>query len=147
LIALAPFVVLHSALLGIYGRDANDPTLAAVPFQGLFDRFPWGQAELEEIYTVVLPGLVALAMVVVIVRRVTPATLALGLNVLGLIVLLPKESYESYTASGRISLGVVVAFVAGIPALSPARRAVAVALPAVLWLAPWDFWSSFAFLS
>jgi hypothetical protein len=138
-IAFAPFVVLHGLLIGEYGRDApGDPTLTLIPFQGLFGRLPWGPVEFEEIYAVVAPSLVALVLTLVLVRRITPGTVALTLNVVAFVVLLPKASYVEFVASGRIALGVVVAFVMCIPSIPVRYRALAVALPALLWLAPWD---------
>ena len=148
LIAFAPFAVLHGFLLSEYGKDPpGDPALTFVPFQGLVARTPWGPAELAEIYSVVVPALAALVLTLLLVRKLTAWTVALVLNVLAFVVLLPKQSYEEFTASGRITLGVVVAFVACIPSIPVRHRAIAVALPTIFWFAPWDYWFGFAFVA
>ena len=53
---ISPFVLVHAFLLAEYGSNPKgDPTLTLIPFQGLFGRLPWGAAELEEVYAVVVP--------------------------------------------------------------------------------------------
>jgi hypothetical protein len=84
-----------------------------------------------------LPALLALLTVVAFVRRPVASVLALALNVIVLVVLLPRRSYEDYLTSSRIMLGVTVAFVLCVPELPARWRPALVALPAVLWLAPW----------
>ena len=61
----------------------------------------------------------------------------LATNVLVLVVLLPEPSYVDYNASGRIAIGVVLAFLLCLPAVVAAGRLAQAWIVAVLWLAPW----------
>ena len=73
--------------------------------------------------------------------------LPLALNVLVLIVLLPEPSYATFQSSGRISLGVVVAFALCLPDLPNQRRTASVVAPALLWFTPWYDFFPIAFIS
>ena len=146
-IAFAPFVLVHAFLLAEYGSDPKgDPTLTLIPFQGLFSRLPWGDAELEEIYAVVIPSLVALALTLVLVRRLEAWTLALAAERDRV-----RRSAAGPLVRGLRRLGKDHARGANRvhhvhPAIPPRHRAVAVALPALLWLLPWTTWLGFGTL-
>jgi hypothetical protein len=138
-LGLGPYVLLRLGLwawLGAWDTE-REPRLEPVPFLGILEDWPLDRVELEQIYAVVVPSVLALALVAVTARRLTPATVALAANVLGLVVFLPAPSYAEIVASSRIALGVVVAFVACLPLVRGADRLLVAAVPAVLWLAPW----------
>src|SRR5262249_50772876 len=102
----------------------------------------------EQLYSVVLPGLLVLAALVLFLPRPKlPLALPLALNVLVLVVLLPKASYATFQSSGRITLAVVLAHLICPPHLPAAFPALAIILPAVLWLAPWDTFFPIAFIT
>ncbi len=138
-IAVLPYVLFRVFLrlwLGEW-QSTREPRLETLPFRGILGDWPLDRLALQQVYAVVLPSLLALAIVVLAVRHVGPLVAALAANVLALVVFLPAESYAEILASGRIMLGVIVAFVACLP-LVPARDRVVFALvPAVLWLSPW----------
>ena len=54
-----------------------------------------------------------------------------------LVVLLPEPSYADYDASGRITIGVVLAFLIALPAVVAAGRLAQAWIVALLWFAPW----------
>jgi hypothetical protein len=138
-VALGPYAVLRLALwawLGVLDTE-RAPRLEPVPFRGILENWPLDRVELEQLYSVIAPSLLALAAIALLVRRITPAVAAMVANVLGLIVFLPTLSYAEIVASSRIALGVVVAFVACIPLVSRTDRVLVATVPAILWFAPW----------
>ena len=140
-IAMAPYVLWRAFVklwLGAW-TSTREPRLEPFPLRGILGDWPLDHRELEQLYAVVLPSLLALAIVVLVVRHVGPLVIALAANVLALVVFLPTPSYAEILASGRIALGVIVAFVACLPLLPKRDRAVLALVPAILWLAPW-YW-------
>jgi hypothetical protein len=138
-VAVGPYLVVRLALwawLGAFDTE-RAPRLEPIPFRGILENWPLDRVELEQLYAVVGPSLVALALIAVLVRRVGPALVALAANVLGLVILLPEPSYAEIVASSRIALGVVVAFVACLPLVPRADRILVAALPAILWFSAW----------
>lgn len=132
-----PYVALRAALwirLGSPG-DARAQELEPVPFGGLLAQWPWSTLTLEQVYAVVAPALLAVALALA-VRAPRQSLAALGANVLVLVVLLPEPSYVDYAASGRIATGVVLAFLLCLPAVL-ARHLPRAWLVMALWLAPW----------
>ena len=120
---IVPYLLLRAGLWAWLGSpgDAEAQKLELVPFGGLIAQWPWNALTLEQIYAVVTPALLALAITVV--ARVPRAALALvAVNVLVLVVLLPEPSYVDYDASGRITTGVVLAFLLCLPAVVAAGR-------------------------
>lgn len=65
-----------------------------------------------------------------------PELLALVLNVLVLVVFLPEASYADYLASGRITTGVVLAFMLCLPRVVADHRESEAWPLFVLWLMP-----------
>ena len=61
----------------------------------------------------------------------------LAANVLVLVVLLPEPSYADWDASGRITTGVVLAFLLCLPAVARAQRLAQAWVLVVLWFSPW----------
>jgi hypothetical protein len=120
--------------------DAGFPAsarLAAYPFQGLRGQGSLDRASFEQLYAVAVPALVAGVVAAVTVRRATVGLLALLVNVVLFVALLPPGSWDGYEASGRIALGVVVAFLLCLPTIAASGRAGWAWAVAVLWLAPW----------
>lgn len=138
-LALGPYVLLRLGLwawLGVFDTE-RAPRLEPVPFRGILENWPLDRVELEQLYGVVAPALLAVGLIALFVRRIGPAVVALVANVLGLVVFLPEASYAEIVASSRIALGVVVAFVACLPFVPRADRMLVAAVPAILWFAPW----------
>jgi hypothetical protein len=138
-VSVAPYVALKIALevwLGSWGQTMSR-NVELVPFRGLADQWPWSDYTVQQILAVVAPGLLALALAWWATRRVTLELCLLAANVLVLVVLLPATSYVNYLASGRITAGVVVAFVLCLPAILSAGRVAQAWLAVALWLAPW----------
>ena len=120
-VAVLPYLALKLGLgLWLDGAGAPVGALELVPFRGLLDLRPFNRLALEQVYAVVAPALLAAAAVAIAAgrRRVSVAPLALWLNLVPYVVLLPAASYAEYAASGRITLGIVVAFVACMPLLA-----------------------------
>jgi hypothetical protein len=140
LTALLPYVILRLLLLAWLGSSGSSPEaarFAIVPFGGFLSHWPLSRTLLEQLWGVVLPSLVALALVAWFTRRLGPSLLALVLNVAVLVVFLPTPSYDSLTASARITLGVVCAFLACLPLIPSTARAEVALVVAVLGMAPW----------
>jgi hypothetical protein len=139
-LAVLPYV-LWKVGLGIWLSSAGTPEatrLSPWPFGGLLAHWPLNRLLVEQLYSVVLPSLVAALAALVHLRRDPFALAAICLNVLVLVVLLPDPSYDDYKASGRITTGVLVAFLASLPLLVQRRASPAwIWLPLVFWLAPW----------
>jgi hypothetical protein len=138
-IAVAPYVLVRVfvKLWLATWTSTREPHLEPVPLGGILGDWPLDRVALEQLYAVVLPGLLALAIVLLVVRHVGPLVVVLAANVVALVIALPAPSYAEIIASGRITLGVIVAFVACLPLLPQRDRVVLALLPAVLWLSPW----------
>jgi len=137
--SLFPYVALRIGLLAWLGRDGS-PDAARfpwVPFGGLFSHWPLNRILLEQVWSVVIPSLVAVILVALFTRRLGPSLLALICNVLVLVVFLPTPSYESIVASSRITLGVTCAFLACLPVIPAQQRAQVALAVALLAMAPW----------
>jgi hypothetical protein len=134
---LAPYAL---ARLGLYLWLGADPPAEArydlIPFRGLITHGSSRADLFGQVAAVVAPAFLALALVAMLVRRISPEVLVLALNVL-LITLLEKSSYAGFHASGRIAMGVLVAFLLCLPLVRrPTRTGVALLL-AMLWFLPW----------
>ncbi|MFL5964759.1 MAG: hypothetical protein ACJ757_17935 [Gaiellaceae bacterium] len=138
-IALAPYVAVKVALavwLGSWG-EAQAAKLEALPLLGLVRQWPWSDYQVQQILAVVVPALLAPIVVWLATRAVTPELCLLIVNVVVLVLLLPKPSYVNYLASGRIATGVIIAFLLCLPALLQKGRVAQAWLPIALWLLPW----------
>ena len=136
--AVVPYLALRAGLWVWLGSPGNARAqgLELVPFGGLAGQWPWSTLTLEQLYAVVAPALIASALA--IVAHVPGKVLAmLGANVLVLVVLLPEPSYADYDASGRITIGVVLAFLIALPAVVAAGRLAQAWIVALFWFAPW----------
>jgi len=138
-LSFAPYVALKIGLaLWLHSIGAARATrLEPLPFLGLIRQWPWADPHVQEILSVVLPGLLAVAVAWRAIGELTPAMLALIANVLFLVVLLPEPSYVGYLASGRIAIGVVLAFLLCLPELFQRGRYTEAWIVLTLWLLPW----------
>ena len=141
-LAFGPYIWVRIVLYAWLGSDPppGAPSFSWPPFSGLSGHAT--QFQYEQLLAVVLPGFLALAAAALFLHGARKwLILPLALNVLVLIVLLPESSYATFQSSGRITLGVVVAFAAlCIPDFPDRRRTAAVVAPALLWFTPWyDF--------
>jgi hypothetical protein len=138
-VSLAPYLAIKVALaawLGSWG-EARAAQLESVPFLGIVHQWPWSDFQVQQLLAVIAPALLAPVVVWLGTRRVTPELCLLVVNVVVLVLLLPEPSWTGYLASGRITTGVVVAFLLCVPALLERGRVAHVWLPIVLWLLPW----------
>jgi hypothetical protein len=112
--------------------------LTLIPFGGLLGQDPFGAGEILEFFVAVLPACLALILMVLAVPRFTPALLALALNVFALIVFLETPGYDHAFGLLRIALGVPMAFVLGLVAVSSERvRSRLIVLPVLFWSVSW----------
>jgi hypothetical protein len=129
-IAAGPYVAWRLVVylsLGSWG-NAEATAFELVPFGGAI-----GQHWLL-VLLIAAPALLAVA-VVVVRGSVSAQTVALVLSVLVLVVFLPRPSWGGYAATGRISTGVVLAFLLCLPQLR--RRGIAALTPVMLWQCGW----------
>jgi hypothetical protein len=138
-LAVGPYVALKIGLaLWLHSAGAARATrFEPLPFLGLVRQWPWADPHVQQILSVVLPGLLAVVVAWRAIGELTPAMLALIANVLFLVVLLPEPSYSGYLASGRIAIGVVLAFLLCLPAILRSRRYTEAWIVLTLWLLPW----------
>ena len=139
-IAFGPYIWVRITLYAWLGSDPppGAPSFSWPPFSGLSGHAP--QSQYEQLLAVVLPAFLALAAATLLLRGSRKwMILPLALNVLFLIVLLPESSYATFQSSGRISLGVVVAFAALCPELPVRHRTAAVVAPACCRSRPGTF--------
>jgi hypothetical protein len=138
-VPFAPYVAVKIALavwLGSWG-EAQAAKLEPLPFLGLVHQWPWSDYQVQQILAVVLPALLAPVVVWLATRTVTAELCLLIVNVIVLVLLLPKPSYAGYLSSGRIASGVIVAFLLCLPAVLKSGRVGQAWLPIALWLLPW----------
>jgi hypothetical protein len=139
LLALGPMVAYSAFLwawLGSPGTSAPG-NFTPVPFLGLVQADHWQLSrQPPQVIGVIVPALIVAAVAVAAWRarglRVELACLLA--NVLLFVVLLGPNPYRSYTSSGRVAMGVVVAAVLAIPAfaaLGPRPRAALVVAAAL----------------
>jgi hypothetical protein len=133
-----PVIVWRLVLPSLVGGPPPESALSAIPFAGLLERRPYDDEETLQLVAVVLASVLAVALVALFVRRLTPATIALGLNFVMLVVFLGEWGWREFVGSGRISYGVVLAFVFCLPAIQPsARRLLISVMPACAWAFGW----------
>jgi hypothetical protein len=138
--AVLPYAALRlflAAWLGTSGSTPEAARFALYPFGGVLDHWPLDRGLLEQSWAIILPALLAVVLVAGLTRRLGPSLLALGLNVLFLVVLLPSPSWDAIIGSARIALGVTCAFLACLPLIPAAQRGQVALGVAVLTLAPW----------
>ena len=144
-LALGP-LALYKLLLLLWlgaGHDVGIP-LAHLPFQGLWHWHYWEPAsQMDEIWSVVIPALIAAAVgLYALYRRVVrPELLLLLLNVLIFVVFLQADAYIEVQASSRVTTGVVLAALLCLPALTAvAPRRAWFWVCSTLWLLLVPFW-------
>jgi hypothetical protein len=139
-ISALPYLALRTVLKGVYGTwfDYGVRQVSLVPFANYVTALDDdGSPLLLLLLSVVAPGLLALAIVAYGVRRVSTPLVLLGANVLVLVAMVPAPSLDDYLAAGRITTGVVVAFVVALPSARGSRARALVWVPILLWLLPW----------
>jgi hypothetical protein len=142
--SLLPYLSYRFVFLNLWLGNAGLPAQVRptpVPFGGIFHYFPWGGVELQRVYAVLVPGTFCVALALTALLRGTraPEVWALLVNALLFVVLLSAAAYMDYASAGRISTGVVLAFLLSLPALTrvfPTTRAW-MWLPTIAWFAPW----------
>jgi hypothetical protein len=142
--AFLPVVLYREVFLQHWLGSAGLPASlrpVAQPLSGITHYLPWDTTSIKQVFAVVLPGVLCLALAVWgLVRRPRDLGLwALALNVLVLVIFVPQQVFEDEFSSFRVSTGIVVAFVLAIPALAsllPGARAW-FWIPAALWMTVW----------
>jgi hypothetical protein len=107
-----------------------------VPFQGLLGQTPFSGEDVRQLLLVVLPGCLALVIALICVRRLTAPIVALCVNWLVVLALLPKDSYWNVPTAARVSIAVPLAFLYCVPQIT-GRKKLLVVVPAILWLVAW----------
>src|SRR5206468_2235143 len=119
-VALLPYVVFRGFLLVWLGEGGAPAQLwpSAVPFGGILDWRPWGSADVQQIYAVILPGAFCLGLALLAVWRrvIEPAVIAVAANALLYVVFAPSAVFQDVYASSRVPLGIVTGFVLAVPA-------------------------------
>ncbi|GAC1506922.1 MAG: hypothetical protein NVS1B3_06910 [Candidatus Dormibacteraceae bacterium] len=140
-IAFAPLLAWKAFLLWWLGSLGLEPLIAPIPFAGIASLWPWASEQVEELRTIVVPGIICgLAAAWAISRGVRALPVwTLLINVLVLIVFLGRLSYVDISSSGRVTIGVALAAVLSVPYLLPRARGWFWATTA-LWLTPMVFW-------
>lgn len=141
-ISALPYLAVRAILKDVYGTffDYGVSQVSPVPFANYVSALSDGGSQLALLLlSVVAPSLLALAIVVHGVRAPSPPLVLLGANVLVLVAMVPAPSLDDYLAAGRISTGVIVAFLAALPSVRRSRSRALVWLPMLLWLLPWPF--------
>lgn len=140
-VSVVPYLALKVGLaVWLHSWGTGPATSFTWPFLGLFGQWSWSELQLQQVLGVVAPALLAAGFLWKAEGPVTPRFVLLGLNVLVLVVLLPAPSYVGYLSSGRISIGVVVAFLLALPTLVQRRAFAHAWIVLALWLLPW--WTS-----
>ena len=133
----------RGAAAGLVRRNPGYPPvvadIGAVPRHRPY--YPWNSDALREVYSIVLPGVLCLALSAwaLLRRRWDIGLWALAANALLFVILLPAPPYEDIYASSRVTTGVVMGFVIAIPALTQLRPSFRWlgAVIVLAWMAPW----------
>jgi hypothetical protein len=144
-IALAP-IALWKAFLLVWLGPQGDAGLqfTALPFQGIWH---WrGQVmtveQMDQIRSVVIPGVIcgAIALIALARRIVRRDIVVLLAHVLLFVVFLQAASYANYSASGRLSTGVVLAALLCLPVIGYLGQRAWFWISSTLWLNLLPFW-------
>jgi hypothetical protein len=147
LLSLAPFALYKIFLLlwlGSTGKRLGQ-LLTTVPFGGILSLHPWAPQQESEIFSVVLPGILALAVAARTLRNGGGREAwSLIVNVLIFVAFLNASSYLEYQAVGRITTGVVLAAVLCLPAADSRLKLPSYGnnrawmwVASILWFLPW----------
>jgi hypothetical protein len=149
-IAFGPFVLYKLFLIASLGRGADvaiSQVLVLVPFGGLLHWRYWEpQGQVDEIRTVVIPGIIvgAVAVWALFKRLWRVEIVALLANVIPFVVFLNADAYVEIRASARVTTGVVLAALLCLPVLDRWLKSRAwFYTSAALWLSMVPFWLLF----
>jgi hypothetical protein len=133
-----PVILWRLVLPSLVGGPPPVSALSPIPFAGLIERRPYDDEETLQLVAILVPSALAIALVGLLIRQLTPATIALALNFVVLVVFLGEPGWSEFVSSGRISYGVVLAFVLCLPAIQPSgRRLLVSVMPACAWAFGW----------
>jgi hypothetical protein len=144
-IAIVP-IALWKAFLLVWLGPQGDAGLqfTPLPFQGIWH---WrGQVmtveQMDQIRSVVIPGVIcgAIAIIALARRIVRRDIVVLLAHVLLFVVLLQAASYANYSASGRLSTGVVLAALLCVPVIGYLGQRAWLWISSTLWLNLLPFW-------
>jgi hypothetical protein len=138
-IAVLP-LVLYKAFLGLWlgSTGVTDYSVLQVPFHGLFALLPWQSWHIKEIWGIIAPALILLAMGLwALWRRVRAVEIwVLLANIEVCVMGLTSASYDAFLAPARIAMGVALAALLCLPRFDSLTRRRYVWLNRSLWLAP-----------
>ena len=138
-VSLAPYLAVRLGVAAVYGvwLDNGARELSLAPFANYVGAWRDDEALALLLLSVVIPAVLALVVVAYAARALTPAVVLVGANALVLVGMAPVGSLADYLAAGRIATGVVVAFIAALPAVRSSRARRLAWLPVAFWLVPW----------
>jgi len=144
-LALAPFVAYKVFLLAWLGGGGAPIAggLEPLPLLGIASYWPWTANQVEQGLAVVLPACLCAGLGIwALSRRLAGVEVwVLLANVLVLVLFLGRSSYLELQASGRVTIGVVLAAVHCVPPITRLGRGGLLGFSAsvVLWLSPLPF--------
>jgi hypothetical protein len=117
-LSVVPLVTWHVFLRFWLGSGLYEEHTSLIPFEGLF-RLSFNVKRAQELFGVVIPGLVwlTLASWTAVKQRLTLPLALVILNAVLFVVWLPPATYINYLASGRASIGLVLAAVLSAPSV------------------------------
>jgi hypothetical protein len=142
--AVLPYLIYREAVVRAWvGNPALPQRLkpTSVPFAGIAHYYPFDSDVRWQVFAIVLPGVLCLALALwaLLRRRWEIGLWALAANAVAFVVLTPAPTFEDIYGSSRIAIGVVAAFVIAIPPFIDLRPSFrwwgwVVVLP---WMAAW----------
>ena len=127
--------VLATTMPGSIAPEGVRPDL--VPLRGLVSSMSSSE-DWTQLLFVAIPAMGSIVLATAAIRRTAPWLTALALNVIGLVLFLPRSSWDGYPTSSRVTLGIPLAFVLCLPAIETKRVRLVVALvPLLCWLPGW----------
>jgi hypothetical protein len=138
-VSLLPYVAVRVVLAAVYGVWLDDGArqLSLFPFANYVAAWQDDEELALLLLSVVVPAVLAVAVVAYAARALTPGVVLVGANALVLVGMAPVGSLADYLAAGRIATGVVVAFIAALPAVRLSEACRLAWLPVAFWLVPW----------
>jgi hypothetical protein len=137
--AFAPFILYQLFLrLWLGSSGLGSYSVLQWPLQGLFALRPWQSWHYKEIWGILLPSFILLAMALwALWRRLWyPEIWALLVNLEVCVFGLASGSFDYFLAPARISLGVALAAVLCLPRFDDLTRRTSVWISRLLWLVP-----------
>lgn len=116
LISFTPFIFYKLSLIFWLGTSSRH-FFELIPFYGILKFFPFGLSQLQQIQTVIIPALITGSLGSYFIRKghFNSEIIILLLNISFLVIFLADGSFLEAVASGRISIGIVLAALLCLP--------------------------------